>query len=252
MILRLALLLGMLSGPPGLARAEGIDVAAAISLQDALTAVGRQYQAETGHSVRFTFGSSGQLAAQVTAGAPVDLFVSAAAKQADDAIAAGAASKASRVVIAGNAVVLIAPPGDRSKPVNFEQLADEDLGRIAIGDPATVPAGAYAKQVLEHLQIWPTLKRRLIYGTNVRVVLDLVARGEVRAGLVYRTDAMQAGDKVRLVATADAAWHGPIEYVAVATNRTSPEAAAFLNYLSGEAAQATLREFGFAPPPARP
>lgn len=249
MIARIALILGVFVG---LARAQTIDVAAAISLQDALLEIGRKYESATGETVRFTFGSSGQLAAQVKAGAPIDLFVSAAAKQVDDAIAAGAATKATRVVIAGNAVALIAPPGDRSKPVSFEQLADADLGRIAVGDPSTVPAGAYAKQALDHLQIWPKLRRRLVYCTNVRLVLELVIRGDVRAGLVYQTDALSAGDKVRVVATADATWHDPIEYVAVATPRASPAAAAFLRHLAGEEAQATLRRFGFTEPPRRP
>jgi molybdate transport system substrate-binding protein len=241
----------LLSAPIAAAAAETITVAAAISMKDALTDVARQYESDTGHTIKFTFGSSGQLAAQVKAGAPIDVFISAAEKQVDDAIATGAADKSTKTVVAGNELVLIAPPGDRAKPLFFDQLADAEIKRIAIGDPATVPAGQYAKQTLEHLKLWPRVEKRLVYGTNVRAVLDLVINHEVQAALVYRTDALEAGDKVRVrvVAAADPKSHDPIKYVAVTTKRAStPAADGFSKYLTSEKAQSTLEKFGFTAP----
>jgi molybdate transport system substrate-binding protein len=231
------------------ALADTITVAAAISMKDALADVAKQFEPDTGHTIKFTFGSSGQLAAQVKAGAPIDLFISAAEKQVDDAIAAGAADGATKTIVAGNELVLIAPPNDRAKPLTFQQLADAEVKRIAIGDPATVPAGQYARQALEHLKLWPALKDKLVYGTNVRAVLDLAINGEVHAALVYRTDALEAGDKIRVVAAADPKWHQPIAYVGVVTKTSAtPAAVDFLKHLEGEKAQATLRRFGFTAP----
>lgn len=231
---------------------ETVNVAAAISLRGALADAGRAFEAATGRRVRFTFGSSGQLAAQAKAGAPIDLLISAAAKPVDDLIAAGAADAATRAVVAGNVLVLIAPPGDRSPPMSLGQIADPGVDRIAIGDPATVPAGQYARQALERLALWDAVKGKVVYGTNVRAVLDLATRGEVRAAIVYATDAAEAGDRVRVVATFDPGSHEPIVYVAVVTRQArSPDAAAaFAQFLRGAEGRAALAKHGFAPPPA--
>jgi molybdate transport system substrate-binding protein len=164
----------------------------------------------------------------------------------------GLIDAASRRVIAGNELVLIAPTDSRTVG-GFSDLADPKVKRIAIGEPKTVPAGQYAVQTLQSLKLHDTLKGRLIYGANVRQVLYYVERGEVDAGLVYATDAKLSGDKVRIVATADPKLHDPIEYPAVilkeAKERKSAER--FLDHLSSRKAQAIFRDAGFSIPPAK-
>jgi molybdate transport system substrate-binding protein len=236
------------SAAPG----ETITVAAAISLKEALTRVAEQYQANTGQRVEFTFGSSGQLANQILYGAPVDLFISAANKQVDDLSKAGVVDDSTRIVIAGNSLVLIVPPESQSPPLDsLKLLAEAKTTRIAIGDPKSVPAGQYAEQALKHAGIADAVTDKLVRGMNVRQVLDYVQRGEVSAGLVYATDAKVAGDKVRVTNTVAAGDHEPIVYPAVVVKASSKRVAArrFLDFVLSEKGQAALKDFGFAPPP---
>jgi molybdate transport system permease protein len=244
-----ALLCLLLAAAP--ARAETVSVAVAISLQEAMADIAAAYREETGDKVRFTFGSSGQLMAQVRNGAPLDVFIGAADQQVDPLIRAGRLERATRRVVAGNRLVLIVPADAETPPESFTDLADPARGRVAIGEPATVPAGQYAAQVLDELGVAAPLEGRLVYGANVRQVLDYVVRGEVAAGVVYATDAMEAGGGlVRVVATADPETHDPIVYpAAVVTTSRKPEAARrFLEYLGGGQARKVLRSRGFIIP----
>ncbi len=231
------------------ARAETVTVSAAISTKEALEQVGRDYTAKTGDAVRFNFDASGRLEQQIKSGAPVDAFVSAGDREVDDLAKAGKADVATRRVVADNALVLIVPADAKGGPASLADLANGS-GKVAAGDPKSVPAGLYAQQTLAALHLTAAVAPRLVLGQNVRQVLTYVARGEVSAGLVYATDAEQAGDKVRVVATADPATHDPIEYPAV-TITGSPHAAAagrFLAYLATPAAQAVFAAHGFTPP----
>ena len=160
-------------------RAGSITVAAAVSLKEAVTEIARTYESQTGEHVEFTFGSSGQLMAQIKSGAPIDAFISAADKQLDELDKAGLIDPASRRVVAGNELVLIVPTGAANPPTRFEDLAGPDVKKLAIGEPKTVPAGQYAQQVLKHLSLEAKLGDRVVFGTNVRQVLAYVERGEV-------------------------------------------------------------------------
>jgi molybdate transport system substrate-binding protein len=252
MLCRFTLVCALLLAAP--ARGETISVAVAISLKGAMEEIGGAYEEKSGDEVRFTFGSSGQLMAQIRNGAPVDAFVSAAGKQVDELTEAGQLGKDGRREIAGNALVLIVPAdaGDGA-PASFTDLADARHRRVAVGEPKTVPAGLYAMQVLTRLGVARTLAddRRLVYGANVRQVLDYVVRGEVAAGVVYATDAREAGaDAVRVVATADAGTHDPIVYPAavVTASRKREAAGRFLEFLQGEEARRILKARGFTIP----
>jgi molybdate transport system substrate-binding protein len=242
-------ILGLLLIATDFARAEDITVSAAISLKDSLEAVRQQHETKTGDHLKFTFASSGQLAAQIKNGAPVDLFISAARKQVDDLNAAGKTDKATATVVATNELVLIVPTDSQSAPKSFDELAGDKVKRIGVGEPRTVPAGDYAQQVLQHLKLTEKVKGRLVYGLNVRQVLQYVERGEVEAGIVYTSDAKESGEKVKVVATADRSWHKPIEYWAVVVTGSKHAAGAktFLEYLQSEPAQAILKANGFVP-----
>jgi molybdate transport system substrate-binding protein len=230
------------------ARSESATVSAAISLKDAISEIGATLKQQTGVDVQFQFGASGKLAEQIKQGAPVDLFISAAWKQVKDLAADGSVDEKTARVIARNTLVLIVPANAANPPAGFKELADARFKRIAIGEPRTVPAGDYAMQVLESLKIADVVGKRLVFGANVRQVLDYVERGEVDAGIVYRTDALESGEKVKLIATADAKLHQPIEYPAVvvksAANRTSAER--FVDFLSRPEAAKIFEAHGFS------
>ena len=229
--------------------ADNITVAAAASLREAMTEIAKVYETDTQDQVELTFGSSGQLAAQIKAGAPIDAFISAADAQVKDLIHAQAADGKSSRIIAGNELVLVVPRSNATI-TSFEDL--KNVKRLATGEPRTVPAGMYAEQTLKKLDLLDTLKDRIVYGTNVRQVLDYVRRSEVDAGIVYATDAKEAGEEVKLVATADKTWHQPIQYPAIVMSKTSKRDAAvrFLDFLRTPKAQQLLKERGFAPAPA--
>jgi len=223
--------------------AEPIRVGAAISLREVMESIVRDH---SGPPVLLSFGSSGQLLAQIRGGAPIDIFISAAAEQMDALQKENLLIAGTRRVIALNRLVLIVPADEKKVPSSFESLGDPTIGWLAIGDPLTVPAGQYAKQVLAKLGVERALAGRLVYGTNVRQVLDYVARGEVSAGLVYATDA-RTTSAVRVAAEADPSWHAPIEYSAAVLKqaRSIGDARKLLDELGGPVAAAAFERHGF-------
>ena len=234
------------------ASADTVRVGVAVSLKEAVTDTAQAYEKQTGDKVELSFGSSGQIAAQIKGGAAIDAFISAADKQVDELVGQGLVDRATRRVIAGNTLVLVVPSGSTGAIDSFDSLASAAVKRVALGEPKTVPAGDYAAQVLKKMKLSDAVKDKLVYGSNVRQVLDYVARGEVTAGVVYATDAKQAGDKVKVVATAPKDSHEPIVYPAALVKKSRNAAAAtrFLDHLGSEEARATLEKRGFTRPAA--
>ena len=232
-----------------LAAADTVRVSAAISLKESLDAAAKTFETATGHHVDLTLGASGTLGTQILHGAPCDLFIAAADKQVDDLIDKKLADPSTRRTIAANAMVLIIPAGKR-EPRSFQDLGSDAIKKIAAGEPRTVPAGDYAKQIFESLKMTDAVKPKLIYGANVRQVLDYVKRGDVDAGLVYRSDAQSAAKDVIVVATADAGWCKPINYPSVIPSAADHAelGRAFADYLLSDAGQAELVKHGFEPP----
>lgn len=244
------LVLSLLCAAPAIG--EPVRVAAAISLKEVMSEVGAAFKAEGRGEVEFTFGASGQLQAQIEYGAPLDAFISASHAQVDPLAEAKLADVATRRVVAGNRLVLIVPAGAKSPPGRLADLSDPRVRRVAVGEPKTVPAGQYAKQALAAAKLDDAFKGRLVYGANVRQVLDYVERGEVDAGIVYATDARESGERVRVVETIDSAAHDPIEYPAVVLSRSRRREAAeaFLDYLGTDKARDLLTRRGFTTPAA--
>lgn len=229
------------------ARGEPVTVSAAISLKDALSQVAREYEKSSGDVIKVNVGASGQLMEQIKAGAPVDVFISAGPGQVDELEKAGMVMGDTKRVVARNRLVLIVPAGQGGEIKGFEDLKEARIKRIAVGKPRAVPAGDYAMEVFEKLGLTAAVKGRLVYGANVRQVLDYVRRGEVEAGVVYATDAMEGGKDVTVVAEAPAGSHRPIEYVGVVIKDAKGAAAGrkFLEHLGSEQAQEVLKGKGF-------
>jgi len=233
-----------------ISRAGTLTVAAAVSMKDALVQVASDRKAAGKGEVEFVFGSSGQLEQQILHGAPVDLFISAGVKQMDRLQEKGAIDAATRRDVASNRLVLIAPGESNINAGSLADLDDSQVRRIAIGEPKTVPAGAYAFEALSNAGLSSLLADRIITAANVRQVLGYVERGEVNVGIVYASDAKLSGDKVKIVCEIDPALHAPIAFPAavVARSPRAEEARAFLHDLLAEPGQARLAEFGFAVP----
>ena len=195
-----------------------ITVSAAISLTDALTAVAEAY-ARIGGTVRFNFGASNVLARQIVSGAPVDLFVSADEAQMDVVAAAGLLKSGSRVDLLRNQLA-VAVPNDRPRTFkSIREIAEPAFKRIAIGDPAAVPAGVYAKQYLETEGLWTAVESRIVPTGSVRAAVAAVESGAADAAIV------------RITAVPD-------------------ESKRFLDFLLGDPAARIFERFGFAMAPA--
>jgi len=225
-----------------------IVVSAAISLKDAFQEIGKVFQeSRTGSKVIFNFASSGDLARQIIAGAPVDVYASADHKDMDDLDGKGFITAQSRFNFVMNAVVLVVPAKPSIQVESWEALWMELTQRIVIGNPSTVPAGRYAHEVLNHLGLWDVIQEKLIFAEHVRQALDYVARGEVDAGIVYSTDAMARSKEVRVVLTAPAGSHRPIIYPIglVKGSRNDELARAFITFVVSPTGKNILKTYGF-------
>ena len=149
-----------------------------------------------------------------------------------------------------NKIVLIVPPGNENELETFEDI--EKVNRIALGDPASVPAGQYAREALTSLGLWDELQERLSLGSHVTEVLNQVAAASADAGIVYATDAAFIEDRVYVVAEApDGSISEKIIYpAAVIKNSTHPDTAEkFVEFLQTEAAMRVFESYGKYKPP---
>ena len=220
--------------------ATGPVVLAASSLQESLEDVGKAWAAE-GHAMPvLSFAASSALARQIEQGAPADLFVSADADWMDTLETQRLLRAGTRGDILTNRLVLVTRTGG---PVR--RLADIDDGRLALADPAAVPAGKYARAALESLGQWQAVEAKVVPAENVRAALALVERGEAPLGIVYATDAAGVA-RVRVVGTFPLASHPPIAYpFAIVAGRDGQPARALLAFLLGPEARGVYEKRGF-------
>lgn len=232
--------------------ARDVTFSVAVSLKEAVEELGRRFmQARAGVTLRYNFGASGELARQIEAGAPVDLFLSAAARQMDDLERRGLVLAATRRVFARNALVVVKSSDSRVDLTNAADLLAPRVRRIVIGNPKIVPAGQYAEESLRALGLWDRLVPRLVFAENVRQALEYVARGEVDAGFVYASDLAARPGRVVAAFRPGEDTYQPITYpvAVVAAARESAVAEAFIALLLSAEGQAVLARFGFQPPP---
>lgn len=224
--------------------AADITVFAAASLAETLNRLAGDYQNQSGKTVAVSLAASSVLAKQIEASAGADVFISADEEWMDYLDRKGLLATGTRRDLLGNRLVLIGPadgPAIRLAP-GFDLKAALKGGRLAIADPATVPAGKYGKEALSALKTWDGVA--LAPAENVRVALAYVARGEAPLGIVYETDA-QAEPKVKIAAVFPENLHTPIRYPAALTRDARADARGFLAYLSSPAARTVFTQAGF-------
>lgn len=232
--------------------APALSVFAASSLTDAFKDIGQLWAAK-GHALpSFNFASSATLAQQIQHGAPAAIFASADEMWMDRLVADRRILPQTRSDLVGNTLVLVEPKASL-KPVILAPGLDLGAilgagGRLAVGDPAHVPAGIYAEQALRKLGLWDSVQSRLAPAENVRSALMLVSTGQAPAGIVYGTDARVAKD-LGVAAIFPADSHDPILYPVAATGTGDRvEAAAFLAFLHTQPAQDVFTHYGFLTP----
>jgi molybdate transport system substrate-binding protein len=224
-------------------------VSAAASLKDVLEDMKPLYQkSNVDVNLAFNFGASGALLQQIEQGAPADIFIAAAKRQMDALNQKGALVSGTRANLATNKLVLVVPR-NASGVTSFNSLKQPEIKRIAIGEPRSVPAGQYAEQVLQKLNLLSVVTSKLLYANNVRQVLAAVESGNADAGLVYLTDA-KISNQVKVVAIAADSYHSPIVYpmAVLKSSKNINAAKAFVHFLSGNEAKSVLRKYGFMVP----
>ena len=234
------------------AAAQELTFSVAISMKDATEALGRRFtQSRPGVTLRYNFGASGDLQKQIEAGAPIDLFISAAARQMDELEKKGLIAPATRRVFARNVLTVVKPADSKIDITKPADLLDVRITRMVIGNPRTVPVGQYAEESLRALGLWDRLQPKLVFAENVRQALDYVARGEVDAGIVYTTDAAVRARDVKEAFRPPEDTYRPVTYpVAVVKDTRQPAlAGAFIDLLTGQEGRQVLARLGFLPPP---
>lgn len=227
-----------------MAQRPALVVSVAASVSDAVTEIAALYRATTGVTVAVNAGGSNTLARQIVEGAPTGLFLSADQAQMDIVEQAGRVVPGTRTRLLSNELAVVAPLSSTS--FTLAHFLQGQLKRLAMGEPAAVPAGVYGRRWLEHEKAWAPLQSKVVPFPTVRAVLSAVEASRVDAGIVYRTDAMTA--RVRVVATVSVKEHPylDIAYPAAVIRGTSEgEAARFLEFLKSAQARAVFDRRGF-------
>jgi molybdate transport system substrate-binding protein len=228
------------------AQRPAVTVFAAASLTDAMKEVADAYKARSGTSITLSFGASSTLARQIDQGAGADVFMSADSDWMDFLQKNGRIANGTRKDLLGNELVLVAGSGGGPAPKiapHFDLAGALGDGKLAMADPASVPAGKYGKAALTALGVWDSVSSKVVQAENVRVALEYVARGEAPFGIVYATDAKIA--PVKVVGVFPENSHAPIVYPVALIKTASPAARDFLAFLSSPRARAIFEKAGF-------
>ncbi|EIJ78232.1 YvgL [Bacillus methanolicus PB1] len=226
-----------------------LTISAAASMKDVLEEIRKLYAKDHPHvKLFFNFGASGALQQQISQGAPVDLFLSAAEDKFAALVDSGHIDKKYRTSFVGNELVLVQPKNSQKKVDGYTGLADKNIKKISIGIPETVPAGKYAKESLEYYKIWENIQGKIIYAKDVRQVLTYVETGNVDAGIVYKTDALSS-NKIEIVEVAEEKSHTPIIYPlgVIKKSGSKEEAIKFYDFLQSDKAMNVFEKYGFIP-----
>ncbi|NJQ98813.1 MAG: molybdate ABC transporter substrate-binding protein [Hydrococcus sp. CSU_1_8] len=225
-------------------------VSAAASLQDALEELDSVFETSySGTTVNYNFGSSGALQQQIEQGAPADIFFSAATKQMDALQEKNLILPDTRRDLLTNRLVLIVPNNSTLGLTSFSQLSGNNVRRIAIGEPRSVPVGQYSEELFTKMGILSQIKTKFVLGNSVRNVLAAVESGNADAGIVYATDA-KISDKVKQVATAPENMHSPIVYpiAVLKSSKNLQVAKTYEQFLSSNEAKTIFEKFGLGLP----
>jgi molybdate transport system substrate-binding protein len=224
-----------------------LNISGAASLSNVLKAINTLYSATNPNVIiSANFASSGTLQTQIENGAPCDVFISAALTQMDNLQKESMIIPSTRKNLLYNNLVMIVPNGSTLGLTSFNDCALSKVGKIAIGDPKSVPAGTYAQKAFDELGITSKISSKFVYGADVTTVLNYVATGNVDCGFVYSTDALSSS-AVKVAAQAPADINALIVYPAalITTTKNQTAAQAYLNFLFSDAAKAIFQQYGF-------
>ncbi|MDO4485575.1 MAG: molybdate ABC transporter substrate-binding protein [Bacillota bacterium] len=225
-----------------------VTVLAAASLTDALDEIIAEYEKDANCTITPSYAGSGDLVQQIEGGAPCDIFISASKANMDQLEEGGYIDSETRQDMLTNTLTLISTI-EKKDSVTMDSLTTDAVGTIAVGEPETVPAGKYASQVFDNMQITDQLTDKIVYAKDVRAVLNYVETGDADCGFVYKTDALLIDDtKGAIIEDVDSSLHDPIVYPA-AIMKEAPQAesaADFYDFLQTDFAKEVFEKYGFS------
>ena len=229
---------------------EGLTISAAADLTDAFGEIGQRFTNETGIPVRFNFGSTGQLAQQIAAGAPVDLFAAANVAFVEELERQGRLLPESRRLYGQGRIVLWARAESRVPLTSIEDLGRPEVRRIAIANPEHAPYGMAAREAIERAGRWQELEPKLVPAENVRQALRYAETGDVEVAIVARSLCQPGVGRWTLL---PAELHRPLDQALgiVRTSRQREAATRFADFVLGPTGQQIMRRYGFVAPEER-
>lgn len=222
-------------------------VSTASSLTEVMKKMEEEFhQVEPDTHLSFNYGSSSKLRSQIEQGAPADLFLSASERDMELLDEQQLIESESVMPFAGNQLVL-ASIEEFPKTADFETILSDAEKTIAVGEPDSVPLGAYTKRALENVSLWQLLEGQLVYGKDARQVVTYIESGNADLGIIYSSDAVisrEIAGTLKVPGEMD-----PISYpgAVVTASENQPSATAFLEFVVGPKGQAILKEYGFLP-----
>ena len=222
-----------------------LNISAAASLKEAMADLEAAYTSKNPEvSFVINYGSSGSLQQQIEQGAPCDLFISAGEKQMTALEEEGLLLDGTNKDLVKNSLVLVT--SNDSEISSIDSLNSDAVSKIALGEPASVPAGKYADETLTSVAIKDSLNNKLVFAKDVKEVLAWTASGNADAGFVYLSDALSS-DGVKIVETISEEYHSPITYpVAIIKDSDDIDAAkAFEDFLFTDEAQEIFEKYGY-------
>ena len=223
---------------------EKITIQAAASLKGALTELADAYKKEyhlADDQIVINFAGSGTLRQQIEQGAAASLFISADEKNMKMLQEKELVTDVKPFVT--NELVLVVPKGQPK--IELSQITS--VKRIVLGNPDTVPAGNYGKQVLTKLGVWDQVEPNVVYAKDVKAVTASISQAAGDAGFIYKTDAIAAGDAVQISAVTPADSHDPVIYpIGIVKKYDNALAKDFYKYVTSPEGQKVLEKYGFS------
>jgi molybdate transport system substrate-binding protein len=226
-----------------------LTVSSGAGLRNVMETVQQAYaQVVPNVKINYNFAASGVLRQQIEQGAPVDIALLASQEDMDALQSKHLLLEGTRRNLLNSEVVLIVPKNSTGIS-SFLDLTSQNIKRIAIGEPRTVPLGKYAEEVLKYFGIRDQVQSKLVYARSALEIMSYVESGNVDAGIVHDTNAKQS-NQVRMVAIAPATSHTPVIYpIAILKNSRNLNAAkAFWQFLSSSQARAIFQKYGYGIP----
>ncbi|MGL4741248.1 MAG: molybdate ABC transporter substrate-binding protein [Sarcina sp.] len=224
---------------------QSLTVSIAASLQGPMQEIGDNFSKKTNIKINYNIGGSGTLKKQIVNGAPCDIFFSANTQYVEDLVHNNLVNKNSVFPMLNNSLVLIGPNDLKTNITSLEDLKNIN-GKIGIGDINTVPAGQYAKQSLDHLNLWNSLNDKMIFCKSVSSVKNYVESGETTVGFVYKTDALKLKNS-KIIYEIPNDYHKAIQYEAciLETSENKNTSKEFIDYLKSPEAIKIFESYGF-------